>query len=318
VANVVRRSAQRTGWVLWGLLLLSSTVGTRTAWAQYPAGPQITKDGTAVLLQDYASLPLSSRTTGSYPPAIDFASQLGRVNFLRSEPANAPLSSSRFFVNDLNRNLYILDKTTKTCTPYINFEEVFPKFDNDPGYAGGLVTFVFDPDYPANGKFYTVHTEDPKKSGAAVPTNTRLPGLDLSGGYIITPAVNPPAGTVFREAVLVEWTDTNRQNATFEGTAREILRVGFNSNIHPMGDVLFNPLTQPGDADYRNLYITVGDGGAGETYGATHTIPQRLDALQGKLLRITPDLTLHPGDNLSPNGRYRIPTSGADPTPLYP
>src|SRR5688572_11809621 len=78
------------------------------AWAQYPAGPQVTKDGTAVLLQDYASLPLSSRTTSTYPPPINFASQLGRVNFLQSEPANAPQSQSRFFVNDMNRNLYLL------------------------------------------------------------------------------------------------------------------------------------------------------------------------------------------------------------------
>src|SRR5271169_1434331 len=90
------------------------------AWSQYPAGPQISKDGTAVVLEEYASLPLSSITTGTYPPPIDFSSQLGRVNFLRSEPATAPLSSSRLFVNDLNRNLYILDKTSKTFTAYIN------------------------------------------------------------------------------------------------------------------------------------------------------------------------------------------------------
>jgi hypothetical protein len=316
--RVLPQYAERTGWVLWGLLLVSSAVGTLAAWAHYPSGPQITKDGTALMLQNYATLPLSSRTTGSYPPPINFAGQLGRANFLRSEPANAPQSSSRFFVNDLNRNLYILDKSTRTFAPYINFEEVFPKFDNDPGYAGGLVTFAFDPGYSNSGLFYTVHTEDPNKnkSGSAVPTNTNLPGLGLSGGYTTTPAVNPPAGTVLREAVLVEWTDTDLNNSTFEGTAREILRVGFNGNIHPMGDLLFNPLAQPGDADYRNLYITVGDGAAGETYGATHTIPQRLDALQGKILRITPDLTLHPEDGLSVNGRYRIPTIGTDPNPF--
>lgn len=313
----VRQLARSCGLVVGSLLLLGLTVDTRTAWAQYPSGPQITKDGTAVLLDHYATLHLSSRTTGSYPPPIDFTNQLGRVNFLRSEPANAPQSSSRFFVNDLNRNLYILDKTTKTFTFYINFEEVFLKFDNDPGYAGGLVTFAFDPDYADNGKFYTVHTEDPNKSGSAVPTNTNLPGLDLSGGYTITTAVNPPAGTILREAVLVEWTDTSVNDSAFQGTGREILRVGFNTNIHPMGDLLFNPLAQPGgDADDGNLYISVGDGGAGERADATHTIPQRLDALPGKILRITPDVTLRPGDDLSQNGRYRIPTTGSDLNPF--
>jgi hypothetical protein len=43
------------------------------AWAQYPTGPQITKDGTSVLLQDYASLPLSSLNEAS----IDFFGPVG-------------------------------------------------------------------------------------------------------------------------------------------------------------------------------------------------------------------------------------------------
>src|SRR5688500_20100622 len=52
---------------------------------------------------------------------------------------------------------------------------------------------------------------------------------------------------------------------------------------------IFNPTATPGNADYRNLYIANGDGRAGETPDpAIHPIPQRLDALQGKILRITP------------------------------
>jgi Glucose / Sorbosone dehydrogenase len=284
--------------------------------AQYPTGPQIAKDGTAVSIEEYASLPLSSRTTGSYPPPINFANQLGRVNFLRSEPGSAPLANSRFFVNDLNRNLYVLTKASKAFAAYINFEEVFPKFDNDPGYSGGLVTFAFDPDYAANGKFYTVHTEDPAKPGSPIPTNAHLPGFDVTG-YTTTAAVNPPAGSVAREAVLIEWTDTNINNGTFEGTARELLRIGFNDVIHPMGDLIFNPLAQPGDEDYRNLYIANGDGGSGEIPGDEHPTPQRLDALQGKILRITPDLNLRTDTStVSANGRYRIPTGGAAPNPF--
>jgi glucose/sorbosone dehydrogenase len=289
--------------------------GALTANAQYPSGPQIAKDGTAVSVEEFANLPLSSRTTGTYPPPIDFAGQLGRVNFFRSEPGNA-LSSSRFFVNDLNRNFYILDKTSKTFTNYINFEEVFLKFDNDPGYSGGLVTFAFDPDYVTNGKFYTVHTEDPAKPGSAVPTDAHLPGFDVTG-YTTTGAVNPPAGSVAREAVLVEWTDTNINDTTFQGTARELLRIGFNDIVHPMGDLIFNPLAQPGDEDYRNLYIANGDGAAGETPGDQHPTPQRLDALQGKILRITPDLNLRTDiTTVSANGRYRIPTGGTAPNPF--
>jgi len=33
------------------------------------------------------------------------------------------------------------------------------------------------------------------------------------------------------ECVLIEWTDTNIRNAAFEGTARELLRVGFDRAV---------------------------------------------------------------------------------------
>src|SRR5262249_11356660 len=95
----------------------------------------------------------------------------------------------------------------------------------------------------------------------------------------------------------------------------ELLRVGYNDYIHPMGDLMFNPLAHSGDSDYGNLYIANGDGAAGEN-AATRSTPQRLDALQGKILRITPDISLRPSDELSANGRYRIPTTGPDPNPF--
>ncbi|HTY88610.1 MAG TPA: PQQ-dependent sugar dehydrogenase [Candidatus Acidoferrum sp.] len=299
------------------VLLCGFTLCPRPAGAQYPSGPQITKDGTAVLLEDYASAPLSSRGGSLANPTatINFGDQLARLNFLRSEPAGAPGASTRFFVCDQNRNLYIFNRSNQTFTAYINFQAVFPKFYNASGYAAGLVTVQFDPAYATNGCFYTVHVEDPTMGGSAAPTNAALPGLNLAG-YAVTPAVNPPAGGVTWEAVLVEWKDTNINDAVFQGTAREILRVGFTSNFHPLGDLLFNPLARPGDADYRNLYLSNGDGGAGEAAGATRTIPQRLDALQGKILRITPDLDLRPSDELGANGRYRIPTNGPDPNPF--
>jgi len=138
--------------------------------------------------------------------------------------------------------------------------------------------------------------------------------LNLSE-YTTTDTVNPPAGPVHLESVLVEWTDTNLRNATFEGSARELLRIGFDRN-HPTDDTTFNPLAKPGSSDYGNLYIGVGDGAQGETPGPSHTIPQQLNTLLGKILRITPDINLRPKDMLSPNGRYRIPSTGSDPNPF--
>jgi hypothetical protein len=60
----------------------------------------------------------------------------------------------------------------------------------------------------------------------------------------------------------------------------------------------------------------MGDGGAGSMRGATQKTNQQLDALQGKILRITPDISLHPKDPLSANGRYRVPSTGPDPNPF--
>jgi len=305
---------QASGFI--AILSLCASIALAQYPAEYPSKPQISMDGTEILVEDYASLPQSSFTNMlPYPPPFDPAGQFARENALRSEPANAPRSASRIFVVDGNGNLYILDKATRRFTPYIDFGKVFPRFFTNSGYGTGVVSIAFDPDYAKNGKFYTVHTENPKKAPAADPTNAAIPSLILAG-YTTTPVVNPPAGEALYESVLVEWTDTNIRNETFEGTAREILRVGFNAFIHQMGDMLFNPLAKPGQSDYGNLYLSLGDGASGETPGPTHPTPQRLDALQGKILRINPDIKLRPKDMLSANGRYRIPSSGSDPNPF--
>jgi Glucose / Sorbosone dehydrogenase len=315
-----KRIQNWTARSLVGMLAVMATlVALPLVWAQYPlqypSNPQVLKDGTAILVEDYANLPLSTQMGDqAYPPPIDYHGQLGRVNALRSEPANAPLASTRLFVCDMNGNLYILDKATKKFTPYITFPQIFLKYGRER-FGSGVSAIVFDPDYAKNGKFYTVHVEDPSIPGSAEPTNAKMPSLKLDG-YKTTPAVKPPAGDDENESVLIEWTDTNINNSIFEGTAREILRVAFNSKIHPMGDILFDPLAKPGSANYGNLYISVGDGGSGETPGPTQNTPQTLGALQGKILRITPDLTLRPKDKLSENGHYRIPSIGPDANPF--
>lgn len=303
------------GIVLPFIFLASASAVFAQYPSQYPSQSQVSKDGTAVLLEDYANPPLSSPTHGGVAKApIDFKGQLGRISSMRSEPANAPLASSRFFVNDQSGTLYILNKTNKEFTPYINFAQIFPKFVSDTGNTVGIVSITFDPGYAKNGKFYTVHVEKPDMEGSATPTNVQMPTLNLSG-YATTPAVNPPAGPVHLESVLIEWTDTNIRNSTFEGTARELLRAGFDRN-HPMADLIFNPMARPGNEDYGNLYVSVGDGAQGETPGPGHTLPQQLNTFMGKILRITPDIKLHPEDMLSANGRYRIPSSGSDPNPF--
>jgi hypothetical protein len=254
---------------------------------------------------DFATLPV----TGSYTGGTGNPGSLARVNFMRPEPG----TSGRIFVNDLNGPLYILDPKTHAFTTYLDFNGrdqaagLFDRFTFASGFANGLITFQFDPDYLKNGRFYTIHLEDVSVPGSLVPDKTSVPGLDLTG-YTPTAPVTTP-GRILREAVLIEWTDTNIADAVFEGTAREILRIQLNTQIHPTGDLIFNPTARPGDADWRVLYVAAGDGGSGEQKSPDmrHN-PQRLDTLVGKILRIIPDLSEHTSTStVSANGRYRIP-----------
>ncbi|MBX3427195.1 MAG: PQQ-dependent sugar dehydrogenase [Pirellulales bacterium] len=257
-------------------------------------------------LQDFAAAPMTGSV--AYPSATANSAYLARLNFL----ADDPLSSDRMFVNDLNGPLYILDKQSKEFTEYLNFNGrgsaagIFPRLYTEAGYATGLVSFQFDPDYANNGKFYTIHIE---QGGASTsPDASSFPGFNTAG-YTTTSSINAPGYTAANgfHNVLVEWTDTNPHNSVFEGTARELFRIGQRTRIHPMGDISFNPNANPGDPDWRMMYVSIGDGGNGESSSVRNT-PQQLDNLAGKVVRIRPD-NVDAGTSLtaSPNGRYFIP-----------
>ena len=255
-------------------------------------------------IRDYASMPV----TGAVDGAGNSAGLLARINFLRQEPG----AGRRLFVNDLNGPLYILDKETKKATTYLDLNGlpgkpgIFHRLAIDQLLASGFISFEFDPDYSHNGKFYTIHLEDLAIRASDLPDNKNFPGFNTSG-YAVTPPIRT-FGATEREAVLVEWTDTDISDSTFEGTARELMRVEYSGSIHPMADLIFNPAARRGDPDWRILYIATGDGGNGEQTSAVRDNPQRLDMLVGKILRIVPDLTEHVSrSTVSGNGRYRIP-----------
>ena len=257
-------------------------------------------------LADYVQMPITGELGGDLTRGL-----LARVNFLREEPGGR-----RFFVNDLNGPLYILDKQTRQFTIYLDFNGLagrpglFQKLTFERNFATGLINFVFDPDYANNGVFYTIHMEDPTTEAPAEPKAGVVPGLDLSG-YRTTPTNETPTwpgAKITREGVLIEWTDRNIRNSTFEGTARELLRMQLASPIHPLGEMTFNPTARRGDPDWRVMYVGVGDAGTGEQKDIRRMTPQRLDNLNGKILHIIPDLREHTGTStVSENGRYRIP-----------
>lgn len=111
----------------------------------------------ALELQDYVALPITADNTNDNTRA-----QLARINVLRDEPGGR-----RFFVNDLNGPLYIVDKQTKAVTKYLDFNGaegrpgLFQRFSFKLNFATGLTNFIFDPDYAHNGVFYTLHMEEP-------------------------------------------------------------------------------------------------------------------------------------------------------------
>lgn len=287
---------------VWATLLLLNPYCLADGTAK--ATPEITLD-----IRDYATMPMTGKVDGKG----QIMGLLARVNFMREEPGGA---KKRVFVNDLNGPLYILDKQTAKFSTYLNFNGrdgqpgLFHRLPTESGFGNGFISFAFDPDYARNGKFYTIHLEDPEVPASAMPDNTNFPGLRLDRPvpYELTPAIQTPGPTV-REAVLIEWTDTDTSNATFEGSARELLRLRLNTQIHPMGDLMFNPTAHPGDPDWRVLYIACGDGGSGESKNPEmRSNPQRLDTLVGKILRIVPDLGERKTSSVvSQNGRYRIP-----------
>lgn len=265
-------------------------------------------EGLSLELKDFIELPITGDMTNDRVTGV-----LARGGVLKGEPGN----TNRLFINDLTGPLYIYDKKSKELKTYLNFDGttghtgLFPKFTAAMGYATGIVNFVFDPEYAQNGIFYTLHMENAVTAGeSAAPKEGIVPGLNLTG-YMTTPALLPPIAPNprnIKEMVLVEWTDKQLSNSSFEGTAREVIRMQLPGIFHPLNEMIFNPTAKKGDSEWRVMYLGVGDAGTGERPGATRLYAQRLDNYQGKILRIIPMLNEHNNtSSLSTNGQYRIP-----------
>lgn len=303
-----RLSDAQIGNVVAYVRSLSSPQAAGTVAAQTAATPAAQGTERTLELADYFEMPVTGNGSADRVSGV-----LARGSILRDEPGGG----QRFFINDLTGPLYILDKQTRQLTTYLNFNGtgdgpgLFPKFTAAGGYAAGLLNFVFDPDYARNGVFYTLHMENlPAAGESALPKSGVVPGLDLSG-YTTSAPLQPPApasATGGRELVVVEWTDTQTGNTTFEGTAREVLRMQMPGLFHPLNEMTFNPTARPGDPEWRVMYLGVGDAGTGERQGPMRQYAQRLDSLNGKILRIVPMLSEHTStSSIGPNGRYRIP-----------
>ncbi|HXI30602.1 MAG TPA: hypothetical protein VNG89_19320, partial [Vicinamibacterales bacterium] len=92
-------------------------------------------------LRDDVAFPITGKLDGTGQTD----GMLARINSLREEPGGGP----RFFVNDLNGPLYIVDKKTKRISTYLDFNGreghhgLFHRFAYEAGYANGLNSIQF-------------------------------------------------------------------------------------------------------------------------------------------------------------------------------
>jgi mono/diheme cytochrome c family protein len=181
------------------------------------------------------------------------------------------------FILDQRGKLYKLENQ-KPVT-WLDISKWKPNFINQPGLATGFGSFAFHPDYARNGIFYTAHSEKAhsKKADFSIPDSIKQT----------------------LQWVLCEWKATNPMASPFAGTCRELMRIDMVSGIHGVQEIIFNPNSKPGNEDYGQLYIGVGDGGSAENGFAFLT--HHPDKIWGSILRI------NPMGNNSLNGQYGIP-----------
>ncbi len=244
--------------------------------------PDPTLSKLTLTLEPFASIPPSQPRQ---PPTDARLQRTNRINYV----GEIPDGSGRLYVPDLNGKLYLLldGEPVQYLDVRANFERWF--WDH-AGLGVGFGFVEFHPDFAENGKFYTVHTE------GFFLEERRAPDL-------------PHWPQITRHGVVTEWTASDPAADTFSGTSREVLRLGYRSNIHGIQQIGFNPTSGPGDEDYGLLYIASGDGGSAHNTD----LPQDLSRAEGTILRIDPL-----GDD-SGNGQYGIPATNpfvADPGAL--
>ena len=225
----------------------------------------------------------------------DFSDKPAQMRTITSEPG-----SDNLFVSDMTGLLYRVD-ASGSATVYLDLTD--PKWSTmiDGSWReSGIEGFALHPEFSQKGK----------PGYGKIYTSIDLYNDDTEADYPTA------ADEVHHPSALLEWTADDIGSASYDGgMPRELLRIEQPFQSHNGGAAAFNPLSEPGDADYGLLYIGFGDGGsAGDPLNAA----QNLSLPQGKILRIDPlggdnnltfmDKLLGRGGNSSANGEYGIPS----------
>ncbi len=191
--------------------------------------------------------------------------------------------SGRIFVSTNQGRIHAFSSSGTHLETFLDFNTAAVlDFDNSLGFTtNGLSYIAFHPSYrtagaPGEGRFYTIY-------------KSRVPGArdpDYSGAGLAT-----RPGKVISQHTIVEWTvDANNPNRIDTTLRREVIRFEFSGpaeTVHSVGEISFNPFAIPGQADYGNLYLSLGDAYAGGTVPNWQHM-QDSDNPFGKVLRINP------------------------------
>ena len=206
-------------------------------------------------------------------PASDEVSPLAKMTKMEAIPG-----TERLMINDQRIGLYELIDQKPVL--YLSLKDQRPDMVSQPGWATGVGSFAFHPDFQNNGLIYTAHTE---------------PGGTQKSDFGYTDSL-----AVFMQWVVTEWKAEDPSTNEFKGTDREILRIDNASQAHGMQELTFNPHSKKGDGDYGLLYIGYGDGGTAEKRFAGISNHKGAGIYSG-ILRIDP------AGKDGVNGQYGIP-----------
>lgn len=195
----------------------------------------------------------------------------GAVNRIQ-ELASAGDGSGRLYSVDTRGSILVIEDGAVLARPFLDLNAFASGFV-EIGAEAGLRSLAFHPDFArvgtaGYGKVYTV-------SSATVESR------DAGVKVFVAPGAN-----VFHD-VVTEWAVRNPSDPTSIDPAsqRELFRIEEAFTNHNANQLAFNPNAAPGDADYGQLYLGVGDGGgAGDPFGNA----QNRGKIAGKILRIDP------------------------------
>ncbi|MFH1717169.1 MAG: PQQ-dependent sugar dehydrogenase [Planctomycetota bacterium] len=206
--------------------------------------------------------------------------------------------TGRLFVVDQSGKIYIILEGQLQASPFLDIASrlvaplgIIGSHDVNDFDERGLLGSALHPGFaePTSPGYHRVYTYTSEPVGGPADFTT-----------------DPPPAEVNHQSVIAEWTvDDSNPNLANPNTRRELLRIDQPQFNHDGGMLAFGP--------DGYLYISLGDGGAGNDVGEGHGVSgngQNIHTVHGSILRIdplspvaTPDST----DIISANGGYRIP-----------